>query len=79
MDSGNDLGEQIIDLVSQEIGILAYVVFEETLNELGIKKTELTPHIAGKFIRVLDRTLPEDMVNKQQVIREVGKLLIKIR
>ena len=77
MDPKGSLGEQIIDLISEEIGILAQVVFDETLKEIGIKEAGLSRHIAGKFVRVLDEKLPGDMSNKQHVIREVGKLLIQ--
>lgn len=78
MDPTRNLGEQIVDLISEEIGILAQVVFDETLKEIGINETDLSGRLAGKFVRVLDEKLPREMANKQQVIREVGKLLIKI-
>lgn len=73
-----NIGEQIVDLISEEIGILAQVVFDETLKETGINESDLSRRLAGKFVRVLDEKLPRDMTNKQKVIREVGKLLIKI-
>ncbi len=77
MDSTKNLGKQINDLIAEEIGILSQIVFDETLKEIGIKETELSRHKAGKFVRVLEGKLPEDMSNKQRVIQEIGKLLIK--
>ncbi len=79
MNSGQALRAQIIDIISEEIGILAEVVFDEVLEDLGIPDSNLSPHLAGKFIRLLNGKLPDNMSNRQHVIHEVGRLLIESR
>lgn len=79
MDSNRDTRSQIIDLISEELGILAEVVFDEVLEELGINGAELSRYHAGKFIRVLDKKLPADTNNRKKLVRDIGQLLINSR
>jgi hypothetical protein len=79
MVSDQDLQTQIVDVIAEELGILATVIFSEILEELGIEAAELTRFHAGRFVRVLDARLPPDLANRQQIVREVGQLLIQAR
>lgn len=77
MASDNSLRFQIINLLAEEVGILAEIIFDEVLEEMGIVDAELSRVWAGKFIRVLDKKLPEDISQRQHIMREIGALLIK--
>ncbi len=79
MNSDQALRAQIIDIISEEIGVLAEVVFDEVIEDLGIQDSNLSPHLAGKFFRLLNAKLPDDMGDREHVIHEVGRLLIENR
>lgn len=79
MNSNQSLRTQIIEILSAEVGILAEVIFDEVLAELGIHESRLSPHMAGIFVRVLNKKLPGDLTNRQLVIRDVGQLLMNAR
>ncbi len=79
MDSHRSVQSNVVDLISEELGILADLIFTEIIEEIGIRESDLSRYHAGKFVRILDAKLPEDMGNRQQVIRDVGQLLIHIR
>jgi Mor family transcriptional regulator len=72
-----NLRQRVIELLSEELGILAEVVVDEVMEELGAEDKDLTRHLAGRFVRVLDKRLSIEKSNKQALVREVGKLLIK--
>lgn len=67
---------QIIDLLAEETGILAEVIFDEVLEDIGIADSQLSGYWAGKFIRVLDKKLPHDISDRHLIIRKVGALFI---
>ena len=75
--SNRNLRQRVIELLSEELGILAEVVVDEVMEELGAGDRDLNRHLAGKFVRVLDRRLSGDIGNRQVLVREVGQLLIK--
>ncbi len=70
---------QVIDILSDEVGILAEVIFDEVLTDLGVSESGLSPHLAGKFVRVLAQKLPADLSNRQLIIRSVGQLIMHAR
>ena len=72
-----DLRQRVIELLSEELGILAEVVVDEVMDELGAAERDLTRHLAGKFVRVLDKRLARESDNRQALVREVGRLLIR--
>lgn len=72
-----NLRQRVIELLSEELGILAEVVVDEVMEELGAEDKDLTRHLAGKFVRVLDKRLSLESDNRQALVREVGRLLIK--
>ena len=76
MAADNSLRLQIIDLLAEETGILAEVIFDEVLEDLGITDSDLSGFWAGKFIRVLDTRLPDDISDRHLIIRRIGALLI---
>lgn len=78
MSSNQILRAQIVDLISEEVGMLGELIFDEVLAglDIDIDEATLSRHLAGKFVRLLDEKLPGDMANRQQVIRDVGNLLI---
>ena len=67
----------MIELLSEELGILAEVVVDEVMEELSAEDKDLTRHLAGRFVRVLDKRLSIESNIRQALVREVGKLLIK--
>lgn len=75
--SDQNLRQRVIELLSEELGILAEVVVDEVMEELGAGDRELNRHLAGKFVRVLDKKLSTESTDKQALVREVGKLLIR--
>lgn len=75
--SDRNLRQRVIELLSEELGILAEVVVDEVMQELGAADRDLTRHLAGKFVRVLDKKLTAESSNRQALVREVGILLIK--
>ena len=75
--SNRNLRHRVIELLSEELGILAEVVVDEVMEELGAVDQNLNRHLAGKFVRILDKTLSADIGNRRELVREVGQLLIK--
>ena len=75
--SDQHLRQRVIELLSEELGILAEVVVDEVMEELGAEDKDLSRHLAGRFVRVLDQRLSTESSNRQVLVREVGKLLIK--
>ena len=75
--SDRNLRQRVIELLSEELGILAEVVFDEVMQELGAEDRDLNRHLAGKFVRVLDNKLAAESSNRQALVREVGRLLIE--
>ena len=71
------LRSEITTILSEDIGILAEVVFDETLETLGLDETRLSRFWAGKFIRELDKNLPQDIEHRQPIIRRVADVLMK--
>ena len=71
------LRSEITTILSEDIGILAEVVFDETLETLGLDEERLSRFWAGKFIRELDKNLPQDIEHRQPIIRRVADVLMK--
>lgn len=79
MSSSNDMRKAIIQLLDEEVGLLAEVIVDEIIEMLGINDEQLSRIWAGRFIRLLDQRLPRDIDRRQQLIRSVGNLLIETR
>ena len=79
MSSSCDMKKAIIQLLDEEVGILAEVIVDEIIEMLGIDDEQLSRIWAGRFIRLLDQRLPRDIDRRQQLIRSVGTLLIETR
>ena len=71
------LRSEITAILSEDIGILADVIFDEILETLGIDEVKLSRVWAGKFVRMLDKKLPKELPHRQLMIRSIADVLIK--
>lgn len=74
--SGMSLKARIVEILEDDVGILAEVIVEEILTTLKIEESELSSFWAGRFIRLLDARLPPDISHRKQILRDVADLLI---
>ncbi len=79
MISGTDLKIKVTDLLAEEIGLLSDVVVDEILAALGIEEQNLSSFWAGKFVQQLDQRLPEDINQRQALLRNVADVLISAK
>ena len=77
MMNDRDLRQRVIERLSEELGILAVVIVDEVMDDLGVGDRDLSRHLAGRFVRVLDKRLARETDNRQALVREVGRLLIE--
>lgn len=79
MAGSHELRAEITSVLAEEVGILADVIFDEILDALGIDETRLSRVWAGKFVRLLDEKLPQDINQRQAMIRSIADMLIKLK
>lgn len=70
----NNFREDVVDLLAEEVGILANLIFDEILEELPTSGLDISGDWLGKFLRLLNQKLPEDMNNKIIIIRKIIEL-----
>lgn len=66
--------QQVVDLLAEEVGFLAELIFDEVLEELSITESDISRDWLGRFIRLLNQKLPEDMDNRVTIIRKISEL-----
>lgn len=75
MSSTFDWRSAVHEVLAEEVGILADMIIDETLEELGINDTQLTRRLAGKFLKLLLTKIPED-VDRPTVGQKIGDILL---
>jgi len=76
MSDSQSIRVKFVDALADELGVLADIIFDEVLQEMKIRESDLTSFHAGKFVRILDQKIPGDLENRQLLIRNIGQFLM---
>lgn len=70
----NNFRQPVVDLLAEEVGILADLIFDEVLEEMPVAEADMSSEWLSKFIRLLNQKLPEDMNDRIVIIRKIIEL-----